>query len=115
MLARSSGMEIDPRGPRFSAVITTIVLAVVLITGNAWLLGAQVAVFAVGALAGLRYAPYGLVYRYLIRPRLEPPAATIAERLPPLAQVMGTDHDGVGVLRLSPAAPAAAPLFSALA
>ena len=41
-------MEIDPRGPRFSAVITTIVLAVVLITGSAWLLAAQVAVFAVG-------------------------------------------------------------------
>jgi len=61
-------MEIDPRGPRFSAVITTIVLAVALITGSAWLLAAQVAVFAVGALAGLRYAPYGLVYRRLARP-----------------------------------------------
>jgi len=34
-------MDIDPRGPRFGAVITTIVLAVVLITGSAWLLGAQ--------------------------------------------------------------------------
>jgi hypothetical protein len=55
-------MEIDPRGPRLSAVITTIVLAVVLITGSAWLLAAQVAVFAVGALAGLRYAPYGLIW-----------------------------------------------------
>ena len=79
-------MEIDPRGPRFSAVITTIVLAVVLVTGNAWLLGAQVAVFAVGALAGLRYAPYGLVYRYLIRPRLGPPAQTEAEAPPRFAQ-----------------------------
>ena len=69
-------MEIDPRGPRFSAVITTIVLAVVLITGSAWLLAAQVAVFAVGALAGLRYAPYGLVYRYLIKPRLGKPKNT---------------------------------------
>ena len=58
-------MEIDPRGPRFSAVITTIVLAVVLITGSAWLLAAQVAVFAAGALAGLRYAPYGLVFTAL--------------------------------------------------
>jgi len=27
-------MDIDPRGPRFGAVITTIVLAVVLITGR---------------------------------------------------------------------------------
>ena len=63
-------MDIDPRGPRFGAVITTIVLALVLITGSAWLLGAQLAVFAIGALFGLRYAPYGIVYRRLVRPRL---------------------------------------------
>ncbi len=44
-------MEIDPRGPRFGAVITTVVLAAVLVTGSPWLLAAQVAVFAVGALA----------------------------------------------------------------
>ena len=67
-------MEIDPRGPRFGAVITTVVLAVVLVTGSAWLLAAQVLVFAVGALAGLRYAPYGFLYRRLIRPGLGPPA-----------------------------------------
>ena len=28
-------MEIDPRGPRFSALITAVVLAVVLVTGGA--------------------------------------------------------------------------------
>ena len=75
-------MDIDPRGPRFGAAITTIVLAVVLITGSAWLLGAQLLVFAVGALFGLRYAPYGIVYRRLVRPRLGPPARTEAEAGP---------------------------------
>ena len=94
-------MEIDPRGPRFSAVITTIVLAVVLITGSAWLLAAQVAVFAVGALAGLRYAPYGLVYRRLVRPRLGPPAYTEAEAPPRFAQAMGTAIAGVGLICLA--------------
>ena len=39
---------IDPRGQRFAAAMTTLVLAVVLLTGNAWLLLAQAAVFAVG-------------------------------------------------------------------
>jgi len=34
-------MDIDPRGPRFGAVITTVVLAAVLITGSVWLLGVQ--------------------------------------------------------------------------
>ena len=60
-------MNIDPRGPRFAAAITTVVLAIVLITGSGWLLFAQTLVFAIGALAGLRYAPYGLLYRYLVR------------------------------------------------
>jgi hypothetical protein len=75
-------MEIDPRGPRFGAAITVVVLAVVLITGNVWLLAAQTVVFAVGALAGLRHAPYGLLYRWLIRPRLGPPGHTEAEARP---------------------------------
>ena len=53
-------MRIDPRGARFGAVITTVILAVVIITtGSGWLLLAQTVVFAIGALAGLRYAPYG--------------------------------------------------------
>ena len=79
-------MDIDPRGPRFGAVITTVVLAVVLITGSAWLLGVQLLVFAIGALAGLRYAPYGIVYRYLVRPRLGPPARTEPEAPPRFSQ-----------------------------
>ena len=62
-------MEIDPRGPRFSAVITTVILAVVLVTGSVWLLAAQAVVFAAGSVLGLRYSPYGLLYRWLVRPR----------------------------------------------
>ncbi len=104
-------MEIDPRGPRFGAVITTVVLAVVLITGSAWLLAAQVAVFAVGALAGLRYAPYGLLYRRLIRPRLGPPAYTEAAAPPRFAQAMGAVIAGVGLICL--AAGATRPAWSA--
>ena len=40
---------IDPRGPRFAAGITTVVLAITLLTGSVWLLAVQVAVFAIGA------------------------------------------------------------------
>lgn len=43
-------MEIDPRGPRVGALITTVVLGVVLVTGSLWLLVAQALVFAAGAL-----------------------------------------------------------------
>ena len=91
-------MDIDPRGPRFGAVITTLVLAVVLITGSAWLLGAQLLVFAVGALFGLRYAPYGNVYRRLVRPRLGPPARTEAEAPPRFSQGVGMVFAAGGVL-----------------
>ena len=91
-------MDIDPRGPRFGAAITTIVLAVVLITGSAWLLGAQLLVFAIGALFGLRYAPYGIVYRRLVRPRLGPPARTEPEAPPRFSQGVGMVFAAGGVL-----------------
>ena len=41
---------IDARGPRFSALLTTIVLGTALATHNAWLIIFQAAVFAIGAL-----------------------------------------------------------------
>jgi len=90
-------MEIDPRGPRFSAVITTVVLAVVLITGSVWLLAAQAAVFAAGSVFGLRYSPYGVLYRRLIRPRLGPPGELEPEAPPRFAQTVGLVFAAVGV------------------
>jgi hypothetical protein len=32
-------MNVDPRGPRFCAAITTVVLAIVLLTASGWLRG----------------------------------------------------------------------------
>lgn len=80
---------IDPRGPRFGAAVTTIVLAIVLITGSTWLLAVQAAVFAIGAAFGLRWAPYGLIYRAVIRPRLGQPSELEAEAPPRFAQAVG--------------------------
>ncbi len=65
--------QIDVRGPRFAAWVTTVVLAVVLLTQNGWLLAAQAAVFALGAFAGMRWSPYGALFRWLVAPRLGPP------------------------------------------
>ena len=90
-------MEIDPRGPRFSALITTVVLAVVLVTGSVWLLAAQALVFAAGAAFGLRYSPYGVLYRRLVRPRLGPPAELEPEAPPRFAQAVGLAFAVVGV------------------
>ena len=108
-------MDIDPRGPRFGAVITVVVLALVLITGSAWLLAAQLLVFATGALAGLRYAPYGMVYRRFIRPRLGPPARTEAEAPPRFAQGVGMVFALGGVLGYATGATGVGIAFTALA
>ncbi|MFL6118952.1 DUF4395 domain-containing protein [Actinophytocola sp.] len=63
--------QVDPRGPRFAAWVTTVVLAVVLVTGWWPLLAAQAVVFAIGAFAGLGVAPYSILYRTLVAPRLQ--------------------------------------------
>ena len=108
-------MDIDPRGPRFGAVITTVVLAAVLITGSVWLLGAQLLVFAIGALAGLRYAPYGIVYRRLVRPRLGPPARTEPEAPPRFSQGVGMVFAAGGVTGYALGATAVGIALTALA
>ncbi|KJY24842.1 DUF4395 domain-containing protein [Streptomyces sp. NRRL S-495] len=91
-------MQIDPRGPRFAAALTTVVLTAVLLTGSGVLLAAQALVFALGALGGLRRSPYGWLYRTLVRPRLAPPTETEDERPPRFAQGVGLVFALVGVL-----------------
>jgi hypothetical protein len=81
--------SVDVRGPRFGAWITTVVLAVALLTGSGWLVAAQAVVFAVGAFAGLRYAPYGVLFRVLVAPRLGPVREREPEAPPRFAQLVG--------------------------
>lgn len=66
-------MQLDPRGPRFAATVTSVVLVVVLATGWGWLALAQAVVFAVTA-ADPRRGPYAYLYRRLVLPRLGPTA-----------------------------------------
>src|SRR3954468_3643744 len=81
--------EIDARGPRFAAWVTAAVLAVALLTGSGWLVAAQAVVFAVGAFAGLRYAPYGVLFRLLVAARLGPVREREPEAPPRFAQLVG--------------------------
>lgn len=98
-------MPIDPRGPRFGAALTTVVLAVVLLTGSVWLLALQAGVFAVGALASVSAAPYGVVFRRFVRPRLGPPADLEDPRPPRFAQAVGLVFALVGLAGLALGAP----------
>jgi Domain of unknown function (DUF4395) len=67
-------VQLDVRGPRFAAAITTVVIIAVLVTGNGWLALAQTVVFALGAISPA-LSPYGALFRVLVRPRLGPPTA----------------------------------------
>jgi hypothetical protein len=69
-------MQLDPRGVRFAAAVTTVVLAIVLVTGSGWLVLAQAIVFALPALLGMGWSPYGALFRLVVRPRLGPPRET---------------------------------------
>ncbi|NJP46732.1 DUF4395 domain-containing protein [Actinacidiphila epipremni] len=94
--APAAPTRIDPRGPRFGAAVTTVVLLAVLATGSGVLLAAQAAVFAAGAVGGLRFSPYGWVFRHLVRPRLGPPQELEDERPPRFAQAVGLGFAVIG-------------------
>jgi hypothetical protein len=85
--------QIDARGPRFVAMLTTAVLAAVLLAspGDAAtvLLAGQAVVFGVGAVAGIQHTPYSWIFRRLVRPRLSPPTDFEDPGPPRFAQAVG--------------------------
>ncbi|MCX5243985.1 DUF4395 domain-containing protein [Streptomyces sp. NBC_00201] len=91
-------MDIDVRGPRFGAAVTTAVLAVVLITGSGWLLAWQTLAFALGAAGGVGRSPYGWLFRKAVRPRIGPPTEFESPEPPRFAQTVGLLFAGVGLV-----------------
>lgn len=94
--------QIDPRGPQFAATLTSIVLAVVLVTApgtfGVSLLGIQTVLFASGVLFGVSKTPYAVIFKTLIRPRLAAPAALEDAAPPRFAQTVGLAFAVVGLL-----------------
>ena len=87
---------IDPRGPRFGAAITAVLLLVTIglalsdVTLAATIvLAVLTAVFAWGAFAGIHRHPYGVLFRKLVRPRLAPPTELEDPAPPTFAQGIG--------------------------
>ncbi|MGN6472234.1 MAG: DUF4395 domain-containing protein [Mycobacteriales bacterium] len=112
---RSSDRQVDPRGLRFAAWVTTVVLAVVLLTRSTPLLAVQAVIFVIGAGAGLRYAPYGLLFRWLIRPRVGPPRELEPEAPPRFAQAMGAGFAIIGVIGFASGVPVLGLVATAMA
>ncbi|MFI6457594.1 DUF4395 domain-containing protein [Streptosporangium amethystogenes] len=85
-------MQADPRALRFTAAVTTVVLALVLVTGSVWLLAAQTVVFALGIL-GL--SPYGMVFKGIVK---SPPKELEDAGPPRFAQGVGLAFALVGLV-----------------
>lgn len=103
--------QVDVRGPRFAAWVTTGVLIAALLASAvsavaaAAILGVQAIVFAIGAQRGPQQHPYGLIFRSLVAPRLGP--VTEKEPVPPLkfAQLVGFAFAAVGVVGFAVGVP----------
>lgn len=105
---------IDPRGPRFGAAITSVLLLVTvglalvtpisatavdrLLEPAALLLVVLVALFAWGAFAGIQRHPYGALFRALVAPRLGPPSEREDPAAPTFAQGVGLLVTGTGLV-----------------
>ena len=96
-------MEIDIRGPRFGAALTFLVLATAYWWRIPGLLAFQVVVFGIAAFAGLRWSPYGNVFRFLKRTLsfIGPPPATEPESGPRFSQLMGFLFTAAGLAALT--------------
>ncbi|MBC7633547.1 DUF4395 domain-containing protein [Aeromicrobium sp.] len=97
----SASEQVDPRGLRVAATITAAVLALVLVTPapvNVILLAAQVAVFAVAALVGLRRSPYAIFFAKVVRPRVGAPPSFEDARPPRFAQMVGLGFTTVALV-----------------
>lgn len=103
--------QVDVRGPRFAAWVTTAVLIAALLSSAvsgslaAAILGVQAVVFAIGALRGPRRHPYGVIFANVVAPRLGP----VTEREPaaPLrfAQGVGLLFAALGTIGFLAGAP----------
>jgi hypothetical protein len=115
----STRTDIDPRGPRFGAGVTLVLLIVVLLLGTtpaAYLvLAVVVASFALGAFGGIGRTWQGWLFRTLVRPRLAPPTELEDPRPPTFAQLVGLVITGAGLVLGLAGVEAAVPVAAALA
>lgn len=95
--------SVDPRGLRFAAAVTTLVLALVLVAPSPVrevLLAFQLVVFALGAFVSLSVSPWSWLFRTVVRPRIGAPAQTEDARPPRFAQLVGFVFAAVGLVAL---------------
>lgn len=131
----SAPQKIDPRGPRFAASITAVLLLGAVLLGLTGLSTHGVTEASVGAraadpgfllllviallfawgVAWPRTAPWGALFRTLVRPRLAPPTELEDPRPPRFAQGVGLFVVTVGLVLHLVGVPWALPIAAAFA
>jgi hypothetical protein len=81
---------IDPRGHRFGAGVSAIVLIAAVVTGTPWLVALVLVSIGVSAAFGLRYSIYGIVWRRIAAAAHLGKVEPEHEYPPRFAQVLGS-------------------------
>jgi len=81
---------IDPRGHRFGAGVSAIILVVAVLTGTPWLVAVALLSIGVSAAFGLRYSIYGVVWRRIVAAAHLGTVEPEHEYPPRFAQVLGS-------------------------
>ena len=94
--------QMDPRGPQFNAMLTSVVLALSLLTAphvtGVALLGLQAVLFAIAVAFGVQRTPAAYLFKTLVRPRLAAPAHLEDPEPPRFAQGVGLVFAVVGLI-----------------
>jgi hypothetical protein len=97
---------IDPRGPRFGAAITAVLMVLVIYLSLApdtvnlalGIMIFSVSMFVFGTALGPAKHPYSYIYKYLVRPALKPPTALENATPVHFAQFVGLIVTGTGLV-----------------
>jgi Domain of unknown function (DUF4395) len=92
---------IDPRGPRFTAAVTLVLLAAALLVPTpvaVAIVALQAVFFLIGVTLGVQQTPTAYVFKTLVKPRLAPPAGLEDPRPPRFAQGVGLAFTIVALL-----------------
>ena len=81
---------IDPRGHRFGAGVSAILLAIAFVTGTPWLVAAVLLSIGVSGAFGLQFSIYGVIWRRIARALALPKIEPEHEYPPRFAQVLGS-------------------------
>ena len=81
---------IDPRGHRFGAGVSAVVLIIAFLTGTVWLVPLVLLSIGVSGAFGLKYSIYGVAWRRIAKALALPKVEPEHEYPPRFAQVLGS-------------------------